>query len=148
VKPRPPHTHPADDDDEDAAGADAPGSPVRLDKWLWAARFYRTRSLAKQAIESGHVRYAGERAKVGRAVQVGTSIALRQGFEEREVIVRALSSERRGAAEAQQLYEETAQSLQRREDARLLRRSGPRFDAVRPERNDRRAGARGKRGQT
>lgn len=126
--------------DEDAAG------PVRLDKWLWAARFYRTRSIAKQAIESGHVRYQGERAKVGRAVQVGAVVKLRQGWDEREVIVSALSAERRGAPEAQQLYQETADSLKAREEARVVRRAGPVFDAERPPRDQRRAGTRFKRG--
>lgn len=127
-------------EDDDESG------PVRLDKWLWAARFYRTRSIAKEAIESGHVRYEGDRAKVGRAVRVGAVLNLRQGFEEREVVVRALSGKRQGAPEAQRLYEETQDSLRRREDARLIRKSGPMFDADRPERNQRRAGSRFKRG--
>lgn len=129
-------------EDED----DAPGAPVRLDKWLWAARFYRTRSIAKQAIESGHVRYQGERAKVGRAVHVDAVIVVRQGWDEREVVVRALSAERHGAPEAQKLYAETEDSVRRREDARLLRKSGPSFDVARPERDQRRAGSRFKRG--
>lgn len=129
-----------DGDDDDAAAG-----PVRLDKWLWAARFYRTRSIAKQAIESGHVRYQGDRAKVGRAVHVGAVIVLRQGWDEREVVVRALSAERHGAPQAQRLYEETADSLRRREDAKLLRRSGPSFDPAKPDRDQRRAGSRFKR---
>jgi len=129
-----------EDDHDDSSG------PVRLDKWLWAARFYRTRSIAKEAIESGHVRYDGERAKVGRAVRVGAVINLRQGYDEREVIVKGLSDERHGAPEAQQLYEETADSLKRKEDARLIRKSGPMFDVARPERDQRRAGTRFKRG--
>lgn len=132
-------------DDEDDDSDDASG-PVRLDKWLWAARFYRTRSIAKEAIESGHVRYQGDRAKVGRAVHIGAVVNLRQGFEEREVVVKALSGKRQGAPEAQQLYEETADSLRKREDARVLRRSGPMFDDARPERDQRRAGTRFKRG--
>lgn len=119
---------------------------VRLDKWLWAARFYRTRSLAKSAIEAGHVRYQGERAKVGRAVQVGAVIVARQGWDEREVVVRALADERRGAPEAQQLYAETEASVHKREQSRALRRAGPVFDAVRPDRDQRRAGSRFKRG--
>lgn len=120
--------------------------PVRLDKWLWAARFFRTRSLARQAIESHHVRYEGEPAKVGRAVRIGATLLIRQGQVDREVIVRALDDLRRGAPEAQRLYEETAESLRRREDARLIRRAGPMFDAEKPERNQRRAGSRFKRG--
>ena len=127
------------DDDSDDSG------PVRLDKWLWAARFFRTRSIAKQAIEAGHVRYGGDRAKVGRAVRVGAAVTVKQGWDERDVIVRALSNERHGAPEAQKLYEETPESIQRRDDARLLRKSGPSFDAQRPEREQRRHGVRIKR---
>lgn len=95
--------------------------PVRLDKWLWAARFYRTRSIAKTEIEAGHVRYEGERTKVSRVVQVGATLSVRQGYEEKEVVVRALSDQRRGAPEAQALYAETEQSIARRAQARLLR---------------------------
>lgn len=120
---------------------------LRLDKWLWAARFYRTRSIAKQAIESGHVRYEGERAKVGRAVRVGAHVVVRQGFEEREVIVRALDDRRQGAPQAQRLYEETADSQRKREDARVMRRAGPSFDAARPDKKQRREGSRFKRGE-
>lgn len=130
------------DEEED----DSDEGPVRLDKWLSAARFYRTRSIAKQAIEAGHVRYDGERAKVGRVVRVGARISAKQGWDDREVIVRALSALRQGAPEAQQLYEETAESRQRREDARLVRQSAPRFDAARPDKKQRREGFRVKRG--
>ncbi len=136
----------AEADDDRDLDQDDPLGPVRLDKWLWAARFYRTRSIAKEAIESGHVRYEGERAKVGRAVRVGAVLNLRTGWEEREVVVRGLSDERHGAPEAQQLYEETQDSLRRREDARLVRKAGPSFDPARPERDQRRAGSRFKRG--
>lgn len=123
---------------------DLPG--VRLDKWLWAARFYKTRSLAKQAIESGHVRYEGERAKVSREVRIGATLRLRQGFEEREVIVRALSAQRGAAPIAQQLYEETAASLEAREQARLARRANEvRLDGERPSKKQRRAIAAFKR---
>ena len=84
---------------------------VRLDKWLWAARFYKTRALAKAAIESGKVHCRGERCKPGKEPRVGDEFVLRTGFEERTVVVKALSVVRRGAPEAQALYEETAQSL-------------------------------------
>lgn len=130
--------------DVDAAG---PAGTVRLDKWLWAARFFRTRSLAKQAIEAGHVRYQGERSKVGRSVQPGATLQIRQGWDEREVTVRALSDQRRGAPEAQRLYEETPASLQQREDRRLQRAAGPRFDEPRPDKRQRREGASAKRGK-
>jgi ribosome-associated heat shock protein Hsp15 len=92
---------------------------VRLDKWLWAARLFKTRSLAKDAIESGHVRYDGERCKVSKSVRAGARLAVRRGSDEIELIVEGLSDQRRGAPEAQRLYSETAQSLARREDARL-----------------------------
>ncbi len=96
---------------------------VRLDKWLWAARFFKTRSLAKQAIESGHVRYDGERCKVSKDVAVGARIAVRRGWDDQEVQVQALSDVRRGAPEAQLLYLETDDSVQRRESQRLERQA-------------------------
>lgn len=97
---------------------------VRLDKWLWAARFYKTRALAKAAIESGKVHCRGERCKPGKEPRVGEEFVLRTGFDERTVVVTALSVVRRGAPEAQALYEETAQSLARREQAAALRKAG------------------------
>lgn len=97
---------------------------VRLDKWLWAARFYKTRALAKEAIEGGKVHCRGERCKPGKEPHVGDEFQLRQGFDERCVIVRQLSTARRGAALAQLLYEETADSIVRREAAALLRKAG------------------------
>ncbi|QKZ02563.1 MULTISPECIES: RNA-binding S4 domain-containing protein [Pseudomonas] len=97
---------------------------VRLDKWLWAARFYKTRALAKAAIESGKVHCRGERCKPGKEPRVGDEFQLRTGFDERTVVVRALSVVRRGAPEAQQLYEETPQSVAKREEAAQLRKAG------------------------
>ncbi len=90
---------------------------VRLDKWLWAARFFRTRALAKQAVEGGKVHYNGQRSKVSKMVEIGAELRIRQGFDEREVIVKGLSDQRRGAPEAQMLYEETPESIKRRMDA-------------------------------
>lgn len=90
---------------------------VRLDKWLWAARLFKTRSLAKQAIEGGKVHYNGARSKVSKDVEIGATLTVRQGWDEKELRVKALSEQRRGAPEAQLLYEETEQSLQRRENA-------------------------------
>lgn len=87
---------------------------LRLDKWLWAARFYKTRSLAKAAIEGGKVHYHGQRVKVSKEVQVGDELKVRQGFEEKIVIIDALSDRRRGAPEAQKLYAETPESIERR----------------------------------
>ncbi|MDF3863582.1 S4 domain-containing protein [Pseudomonas denitrificans (nom. rej.)] len=97
---------------------------VRLDKWLWAARFYKTRSLAKEAIDGGKVHCRGERCKPGKEPKVGEEYVIRTGFDERTVVVKALSMVRRGAAEAQLLYEETADSLKRREDASAMRKAG------------------------
>jgi ribosome-associated heat shock protein Hsp15 len=97
---------------------------VRLDKWLWAARFYKTRSLAKDAIEGGKVHCRGERCKPGKEPKVGDEYVIRAGFDERIVVVRALSMVRRGAPEAQLLYEETADSIARREEAAALRKAG------------------------
>lgn len=91
-------------------------SNVRLDKWLWAARFYKTRSIAKQMIEGGKVEYNGQRAKTSRIVEVGATIKLKQGFDEKTIVVIALSDQRRGHKEAILLYEETAESIQQRKD--------------------------------
>ena len=97
---------------------------VRLDKWLWAARFYKTRALAKAAIESGKVHCRGERCKPGKEPKVGDEYVLRTGFDERTVVVLALSSVRRGAPEAQLLYRETEESIARREQAAAMRKAG------------------------
>jgi ribosome-associated heat shock protein Hsp15 len=97
---------------------------IRLDKWLWAARFFKTRALAKEAIEGGKVHCRGERCKPGKEPRVGDEYQIRQGFDERSVIVRELSVVRRGAPQAQLLYEETADSLARREAAAALRKAG------------------------
>ena len=91
----------------------AENNEVRLDKWLWAARFYKTRSIAKAMIEGGKVHYNGQRAKVSKNVEVGAMIKLRQGNDEKEIEVIALSDQRRGAPEAQLLYQETAQSVKK-----------------------------------
>ncbi|AMB84141.1 RNA-binding protein [Pseudomonas agarici] len=97
---------------------------VRLDKWLWAARFYKTRALAKEAIESGKVHCRGERCKPSKEPHVGDELLIRVGFEERTVVVRALSVVRRGAPEAQALYAETEASIVRREAAAAQRKAG------------------------
>ncbi|WP_409274179.1 RNA-binding S4 domain-containing protein [Pseudomonas sp. KCJK9111] len=97
---------------------------VRLDKWLWAARFYKTRALAKAAIESGKVHCRGERCKPGKEPRVGDEFVLRTGFDERTVVVKALSAVRRGAPQAQALYEETEESVRQREQAAALRKAG------------------------
>ena len=95
---------------------------VRLDKWLWAARFYKTRTLAKEMIDGGKVHYNGQRTKPNKNVEIGAKIKLRQGNEEKEVEVIALSAQRRGAPEAQKLYAETAQSVEQREKMAIARK--------------------------
>ena len=114
---------------------------VRLDKWLWAARFFKTRARAKQAIEGGKVECEGQRAKPAREITVGTELCIRQGFDVRTVHVRELSELRRGANEAQSLYEETPESIRTREleaERRRARRAAIELPGGRPDRDDRR----------
>lgn len=87
---------------------------VRLDKWLWAARFFRTRSLAKEAIEGGKVHHEGQRVKVSKEISVGMVLTIRQGFDEKTVLIKQLSEVRGPASIAQALYEETAESVEKR----------------------------------
>ncbi len=101
-----------------------PNVVTRLDKWLWAARFYKTRAIAKQMIDGGKVFYNGQRAKSSKAVALGDRIKVRQGYEEKEVIVQALADKRRDASFAQTLYQETAESISRREQNALARKQG------------------------
>ncbi len=98
-------------------------STVRLDKWLWAARFYKTRSMAKQAIEGGKVHYNSARSRPAKAVEVGAEIRVRVGFEERSVTVLGLSDQRRGAPEAQLLYSETETSIAKRQQNADIRKN-------------------------
>ena len=94
---------------------------VRLDLWLWAARFYKTRSLAKQAIETGKVEVDGQRAKAARGVRVGDALRIARGEEHFEVEVRGLSEKRGPASTAQALYWESETSRATREAARATR---------------------------
>jgi len=97
---------------------------VRLDKWLWAARFYKTRAIAKQMIDGGKVFYNGQRTKSGKAVIVGDTIKIRQGFDEKNILVITLADKRRDATFAQTLYQETAASIEVREKNSLARKQG------------------------
>ncbi|CAK0766759.1 heat shock protein Hsp15 [Gammaproteobacteria bacterium] len=112
---------------------------VRLDKWLWAARFFKTRGLAVDAIEGGKVRVNGQRAKPAKEMKIGMEINVRAHVE-RTVIVRRLSDARRPATEAVTLYEETPESIIRREREVELRRIAPRREIGegRPTKRDRR----------
>jgi ribosome-associated heat shock protein Hsp15 len=96
---------------------------VRLDKWLWAARFFKTRSLAKAAVEGGKVHLEGQRVKVSREISVGETLQIRQGWDEKVVLIKGLSDQRRGAPEAQLLYEETPDSLAKREENAAARKA-------------------------
>lgn len=89
--------------------------PVRLDKWLWAARFYKTRSLAREMVEGGKVHYNGQRTKPSKIVEVGAILTLRQGSDQKIIKILAINEQRRPAQEAQLLYQETPESLDKRE---------------------------------
>jgi ribosome-associated heat shock protein Hsp15 len=95
---------------------------VRLDKWLWAARFYKTRSIARNMIDGGKVHYNEQRSKPSKIVEVGATVSLRQGNEEKTVKIIQISDQRRGAPIAQTLYEETTESIKKREDFALQRK--------------------------
>ncbi|WP_417683646.1 RNA-binding S4 domain-containing protein [Pseudidiomarina aquimaris] len=96
---------------------------VRLDKWLWAARFYKTRSLARQMVQSGKVQVDGQRPKPAKTISVGQLIKLKKGYDVMEVEVLELSDQRRGAPEAQRLYAETEASKERRAREAELRKA-------------------------
>lgn len=116
-------------------------SGVRLDKWLWAARLFKTRGRAKEAIEGGKVHYEGARTKVSKKVEVGALLRVRQGREEKEIRVIGLSDQRRGAPEAALLYSETAESQHKREEAARRRQAERSSDLAgdgRPDKRDRR----------
>lgn len=95
---------------------------VRLDKWLWAARFYKTRAVAREMVEGGKVHYNGQRSKPSKLVELNAVLTLRQGNDERTVTVLGITEQRRPAAEATQLYEETAESIAKREKVALARK--------------------------
>lgn len=137
-----------DEDDDDDLDADDGGDPparhpkpvdaVRLDKWLWAARFYKTRSLAKEAIEAGHVRYAGQRTKVAKDVAIDAEISIKRGFDEMQVTVLELSDQRLGAPFARLLYAETDASQARRAREAEARAAADEIGGDRPSKLQRR----------
>ena len=103
---------------------------IRIDVWLWAARFFRTRTLAKQAVETGKVEVDGQRPKASRVVRVGDTLRVVRGEEVFEIEVLGISDDRGPAPVAQQLYRESEASLQARDEARLARRAAR--DGYRP----------------
>jgi len=114
---------------------------VRLDKWLWAARFFKTRALAATAIETGKVEVNGERAKRAKQLQIGDSLRIRLGPYQHLVRVRAVSEQRGPAPIAAKLYEETEEGRKAREAMQLqmkVSRSVPGYDRGRPTKKDRR----------
>jgi ribosome-associated heat shock protein Hsp15 len=114
---------------------------VRLDKWLWAARFFKTRSAAAQAVDGGKVDLNGERAKRAHQVQVGETITVRRPPYEHQVVVRALAELRGPAAAAAKLYEETATSRETREKLAYQLKNAPTLSfqgSGRPTKRDRR----------
>jgi ribosome-associated heat shock protein Hsp15 len=115
---------------------------VRLDKWLWAARFFKTRSLAAEEIARGRVLVNGQVVKASREVRTGDTLALRQGTMARTVVVLGVSASRGPAPVAQALYQETAESVAAREAAAQSRRMTPEPAAAiehgRPTKRDRR----------
>ena len=119
-----------------------PPESMRLDKWLWCARFYKTRALAVEEIGKGRVTVTGQAAKASRELRPGDTVALRQGVVPRIVVVRGLSGMRGPAVVAQQLYEETPESVASREQAAEMRRLAPEPAASlhegRPTKRDRR----------
>ena len=97
-------------------------SGVRLDKWLWAARFFKTRGLARDAVDGGKIHIDGVKAKPSKIITPGLEIEISRGQVDIVVIVRNVREDRRPASEAQLLYEETAESIKRRETERDLNR--------------------------
>lgn len=115
------HKHTASNKKNNATQTDG-RKKVRIDKWLWAARFYKTRSLATEAIKGGKVTINGNRAKPSRDVEVGDVVVLRQGVDQKTVHVLALSDKRGPATVAQLLYQETEESIEKREKEKQLRK--------------------------
>ena len=114
---------------------------VRIDKWLWAARFFKTRSMATDAVDTGKIKLNGDRVKPARGVKPGDRIDVDNGSTEWEVVVKELSDVRRAASFAQALYEETEESVAKRaraaEERRYFREPGADFKG-RPTKRDRR----------
>ncbi|HKF16801.1 MAG TPA: S4 domain-containing protein [Candidatus Dormibacteraeota bacterium] len=114
---------------------------VRIDKWLWAARFFKTRSLAGEAVEGGKVHVNGDRVKAARSLKAGDRLSIRRGPEEVELVVLALAEQRGSAAVAEALYQETEASVARRlalaEQRRMFANATPRLSG-RPDKKSRR----------
>jgi len=127
---------------EDARSLPGLTERLRLDKWLWAARFYKTRSLAAEDIDKGRIQVNGQVAKPSRELKAGDRVDIRQGALTRTVIIRALSTVRGPAPQAQQLYEEAAESITRKalftEQRKLAGEPAESIEQGRPTKRDRR----------
>lgn len=123
-----------------AASTDT-GAGVRVDKWLWAARLFKTRSLASEAIKGGKVEINGQRIKPSRELRVGETLTVRQGYDQKTLVITQLSDRRGPASAAQKLYQETAESQQtraREQELRQLAASQRPHGAGRPTKRERR----------
>jgi ribosome-associated heat shock protein Hsp15 len=117
-------------------------SGVRIDRWLWAARFFKTRSLAKAAVEGGKVHLESSRVKPSKEVQVGQQLEIRRGDTFQVVIIETLSEQRGSATVAQTLYTETPESIEQREmrkSVRRMERAGLNIPSSKPDKKNRRA---------
>jgi ribosome-associated heat shock protein Hsp15 len=115
---------------------------VRLDKWLWAARFFKTRALAREMVQGGKVQYNGQRSKPSKQVEVNATVTIPAGFDVKHVVVRQLSDKRLSASLAQSLYEETPESIEQRDKNKEARKlaafHSPKPDS-RPDKKQRRS---------
>ena len=126
---------------EASEGPAQPTEKARVDRWLWAARFFKTRTLAKAAVEGGKAHVNGARVKAARSIQAGDTLTISRGHEEREVVVTAVATRRGSATEAAKLYRETEESVQRRtenEARRRMERAGLKVPRTRPTTRQRR----------
>ena len=117
-------------------------SGIRIDRWLWAARFFKTRSLAKAAVEGGKVHLESSRVKPSKEVQVGQQLEIRRGDTFQVVIIETLSEQRGSATVAQTLYTETPESIEQREvrkSVRRMERAGLNIPSSKPDKKNRRA---------
>ena len=106
---------------------------IRLDKWLWAARFYKTRAIARDMVQGGKVHYNGQRAKPSKIVELGATVKLTQGVDEKIVTVLKLLDKRQGAPIAQSMYQESDASIEKRAENAIARKNNS-FFAPHPER--------------
>jgi|SRR5690554_2512818 len=112
--------HPHSKSDKSQASAE---TAVRLDKWLWAARLFKTRALAREAVQAGKISYNGQRSKPSKNVEIGATLIVPRGYDKMELVVDGLSEQRRGAPEAQALYHETAASSALRDENAAARKA-------------------------